>query len=342
MLPSLLLAVVLLAANAHADFNYSNPSIWYIDYPTCGGASQSPIALPRFAQPQFGVVNATFGALMMNETVGCSVADADFVSHINNEKTVKVVFNSTKQLWCTLRSPRTGRLYQFTQLHLHNSSEHQFGGAFRDACIHLVWNAVDPPKTDTLVVEVSLLETEGTAGRSPSPLIDYVLLPYDTPNFYQRVVDTKVATLGRHLQFLRLDSLFPSTKAYWHYSGSLTTPPCTEGVEWYVFRDGSPTSVEALQRFTSSMRSVHPQFAVEGNARPPQPINGRTIYYVSNEPESVADEGSSSFEAEWVIMGALMLGAAAAVAWTERTHRQTASRFSSSLAASLQDDSCAA
>ena len=32
-----------------------------------------------------------------------------------------------------------------------------------------------------------------------------------------------------------VDSLFPANKSYYSYSGSLTTPPCTEGIIWVVF-----------------------------------------------------------------------------------------------------------
>ena len=323
-------------AHGKKAFTYSNPHEWSVEHPKCGGKHQSPIDMPSADMPAapHHVIHAPLGPIELSST-GCSVAAAAAVSYTReNAMSVFETPEMDDAPWCTLRSPRTQRRYRFAQLHFHNTSEHTFGGERRDACIHLVWSAHDDASS-LLVIEVSLKHQHsfdaGNVGddgapnftvSSPSLFIDSILLPSDS------LVSSKKNATEYHdtLQSLRLDSLFPSTKAYWHYSGSLTTPPCSEGVEWYVFRDASPISIESLQRYTSSMHGIHPNFAEEGNARPPQPINGRTIYYVSNEPESVADEGSSSFEAEWVIMGALMLGAAAAVAWTER---KAAPRFSS-------------
>ena len=62
--------------------------------------------------------------------------------------------------------------------------------------------------------------------------------------------------------------LVPPQKTFYHYQGSLTTPPCTEGVEWVVFN----TPVELSQQQIVAFRSRFP-----ANARPPQPLNGRKV-----------------------------------------------------------------
>ncbi|TMJ11673.1 MAG: carbonic anhydrase family protein [Alphaproteobacteria bacterium] len=68
----------------------------------------------------------------------------------------------------------------------------------------------------------------------------------------------------------RLDpsALLPADRAYFTYWGSLTTPPCTEGVRWFVLR--SPQSITAPELGTFA--KVH-----HGNARPVQPLNGRSV-----------------------------------------------------------------
>ena len=66
--------------------------------------------------------------------------------------------------------------------------------------------------------------------------------------------------------------LLPLKRGYYRYNGSLTYPPCTEGVLWYVFEEPLEVGVSQIARI------IH---AVGGNARPVQPLNGRTIHAVN-------------------------------------------------------------
>jgi carbonic anhydrase len=62
--------------------------------------------------------------------------------------------------------------------------------------------------------------------------------------------------------------LLPSNRAYFTYEGSLTTPPCTEGVRWFVLRSPTTITPGEIKAFAKSYPS---------NARPVQPANGREI-----------------------------------------------------------------
>jgi carbonic anhydrase len=62
--------------------------------------------------------------------------------------------------------------------------------------------------------------------------------------------------------------LLPSDLSYFSYVGSLTEPPCTEGVEWFVFANPVEVDVSYVHRF---LRAAGP------NARPVQPLNGRAV-----------------------------------------------------------------
>lgn len=68
---------------------------------------------------------------------------------------------------------------------------------------------------------------------------------------------------------LDLNKLLPHEKTYWRYSGSLTTPPCSEGVIWIVMQHPLTLSVAQLEKFT---RTMH-----HDNNRPVQPLHGRTV-----------------------------------------------------------------
>jgi len=63
--------------------------------------------------------------------------------------------------------------------------------------------------------------------------------------------------------------LMPENKAYYRFSGSLTTPPCTEGVRWLLMKNPLTASKEQIEEFK---KAVH-----HDNNRPVQALNGRVI-----------------------------------------------------------------
>ncbi|HEV2327042.1 MAG TPA: carbonic anhydrase family protein [Terracidiphilus sp.] len=88
-----------------------------------------------------------------------------------------------------------------------------------------------------------------------------------------------IATLWQHLpttpgtqqkddDLVNPGGLFPSDPGYWTYTGSLPEPPCTEGVQWYVFETPLPISLRQLNAFVSIFRM---------NTRPLQEMHGRRI-----------------------------------------------------------------
>jgi carbonic anhydrase len=62
--------------------------------------------------------------------------------------------------------------------------------------------------------------------------------------------------------------LFPRETQYYHYNGSLTIPPCSEGVAWFVMKTPIEVSAEQVSQFTAVMHQ---------NARPVQPLHDRVV-----------------------------------------------------------------
>lgn len=62
--------------------------------------------------------------------------------------------------------------------------------------------------------------------------------------------------------------LLPSGRSFFRYHGSLTTPPCSEGILWTVFKDAAEASPEQIRRFAA----LFPM-----NARPVQPLHRRFL-----------------------------------------------------------------
>lgn len=65
------------------------------------------------------------------------------------------------------------------------------------------------------------------------------------------------------------NALLPRSYAYYRFDGSLTTPPCTEGVKWFVMAHADTASKEQIERFAKTMH--------HHNNRPVQPLNARVV-----------------------------------------------------------------
>jgi methyl-accepting chemotaxis protein len=68
------------------------------------------------------------------------------------------------------------------------------------------------------------------------------------------------------------ESMMPANRSYYHFKGSLTTPPCSEGVRWYVLKNPVEVSMEQVQKFVG---------IVGENSRPTLPMNARTAFEVN-------------------------------------------------------------
>jgi carbonic anhydrase len=144
----------------------------------------------------------------------------------------------------------TGKNYELVQFHFHRPSEEKVNGQRFDMVVHLVHKSDE----GQLAVVAILLE-RGTE----NPFIQTV---WNNLPLEQKTSVTPPDTL------LDLSNLLPSTRSYYTYMGSLTTPPCTEDVLWLVMKQPVQVSQEQINIFSRLYRN---------NARPIQPIGGRLI-----------------------------------------------------------------
>ena len=142
-----------------------------------------------------------------------------------------------------------GRRYDLVQFHFHRPSEERVNGKQFDMVAHLVHKDID----GRLAVVAVLLD-RGIA----HPLIQSVWnnLPLEKG-------DDVAARVT-----LDLNTLLPTERSYFTYMGSLTTPPCSEGVLWLVMRAPMPISNDQINIFAR----LYPM-----NARPIQAVSGRLI-----------------------------------------------------------------
>ena len=141
-----------------------------------------------------------------------------------------------------------GRTYRLNQFHFHEPSEHHVDGRTYPMEIHSVYR-----DTKGHVVVIGVLVEAGTPNQALAAL--WTMLPM------------KTGELGTEHPFNPQDLIPPNTH-HFSYHGSLTTPPCTEGVQWIVLRDPISMSVQQIAQFVS---------IIGHNARPVQPLHGRRI-----------------------------------------------------------------
>ena len=213
----------------HGD---NGPQRWgslRVAYAACrDGKNQSPVDL-------VGAVPSSLDALRLSyRPVHASVT--------NNGYTVKLELADAGKLTVADKS------YKLLQLHYHCPGEHRVEGKSYLLEIHFVHEATD----GSLAVIGLLFE----AGES-SPALQQIAkhLP-EEPGDHSAIES-----------FNPID-LFPNELDYRHYSGSLTTPPCSESVSWLVLMQTQGIGAKELAAF----RSRH-----NGNNRPIQPLNGRRI-----------------------------------------------------------------
>ena len=162
--------------------------------------------------------------------------------------------------------------FMAAQFHAHAPSEHTVDGVFRDLEIHFVH--VHPDGDRFAVIGVFF-----DVGPEENPFI--AQLGYES-------ADNEENEIGA----LDVDAFLSgiNTENYWHYDGSFTTPPCTEGVEWFVMKEVQSISQDQLDAFQSYGWGNADYANGEGNNRRTQPLYERTLY---NIDVSAADDEES-------------------------------------------------
>lgn len=143
----------------------------------------------------------------------------------------------------------TGRRYELVQFHFHRPSEERIEGRQFDMVAHLVHK--DP---DGRLAVVAVLLDRGSA----HPLVQQV--------WNNLPLEQNVEVPAKPM--IDLNHLLPTARRYYTYMGSLTTPPCSEGVLWMVMQQPVTISTEQIDVFSR----LYPM-----NARPVQQAAGRLI-----------------------------------------------------------------
>ena len=142
-----------------------------------------------------------------------------------------------------------GTVYTLKQFHFHNPSEYTFNGKHFPLEAHFMFMH----DHQRLVVSVAY-----DSGKPTSGVDAFVGQLNNVPHQEETMK-----------QPFNIQALFPSSLSYYRFSGSLTFPPCSEGVIWLVLKHLVPLSAAQLTTVEQAIG--------QHNNRPTQPLNGRVI-----------------------------------------------------------------
>ena len=216
---------------AHWEYEGAmGPENWGKEFPTCGrGKSQAPLNIKGpFEKVRFSVApDYKQGQLKI----------------VNNGHTIQVNVPVGSKIRID------GRAYDLLQFHFHRPSEEHIDGKPSAMVVHFVHKNLEG---ELAVLGVMLREGNENPGIK-------TLWTHAPPKEGPEVVPDGV--------MFNPANLLPREMDFFHYDGSLTTPPCTEKVKFFILKSQVNVSKEQVSEFPFKM-----------NARPIQPPNGRPIY----------------------------------------------------------------
>lgn len=220
------------------DANQTGPSYWgdlSHDYHMCkDGFEQSPIDISSSTDKEVGELKFKYRRTALEI--------------VNNGHTIQVNYAAGSKLKID------GDVYELLQFHFHTPSEHMVNGAASPMGVHFV----HVNKAGQLAV-VGVMMDYGKKNKTLGKIL------HNAPHEVKTVVIEGKQVNGLSLMPERENE----AEDFFNYAGSLTTPPCSEGVRWFVLKDRITVSHKQVEEFSHFVHGM--------NARPVQPLNDRTV-----------------------------------------------------------------
>ena len=166
------------------------------------------------------------------------------INLVNNGHTIQLIY--TKGSSAIIN----GKKFNLIQFHFHIPSEHTINGMHYNMELHLVHQ---DEKGEIAVIGVFF--KIGSFNKTLQILIDNLPKEINLP-----IVNQKLE--------INAYDFIPKNQIYYHYFGSLTTPPCTEKINWNIFKSPIQASVKQINQLKSLMGE---------NSRPVQKLNDRFL-----------------------------------------------------------------
>ena len=243
MLKAISLACVLLSSSAvfaadAAEWSYQGataPEHWAElspAYAACKAQNQTPIDIRN-------TTKAALSPLYMAYS-----SDAQKITNTGHTIQISYAEGSTIEV--------DGEKFMLKQMHFHTPSENHINGKSYPMELHLVH-----ANADGALAVVGVMFTEGKDNFELSKL--WRTMPKKAGESVNLSSDNSVLAY----------SFLPKKQDYYRFSGSLTTPPCSEGVRWLVMKNPIEASAAQIKAFSDTMGSH--------TNRPIQALNGRVV-----------------------------------------------------------------
>lgn len=242
-------------ALAQGDWTYTNSKSWG---GSCHGKKQSPIDIKdKSAYSKNTAHVEQTGNLRMRDLMHYTPAEVSLTFE-NNGHCIRTT--NTGQKGSVLVDNQE---YQMFGFNFHFPSEHTIDGKKAAGEMHIMHaKNIKEPMSDKLLVTAVLIEEAADGEESPF---------FENIGFKDisglTVGKTKTVEKAKVQIFKDLNSTVLGN--FWHYEGSLTTPPCTENVEWFVMKK----SVKIAKKTHDEFKALFPK----GNARPIQLFNAAKV-----------------------------------------------------------------
>jgi carbonic anhydrase len=201
------------------------------DFKSCSlGLEQTPIDLRDAVKSQAGSIEISYQAMPL--------------TILNNGHTIQVITPPASKITID------GTPYRLLQYHFHHPSEHLLAGKGFDMELHFVHKSASGALT-----VVGVFIKPGASNGALAPIWS-VMPSHESSSVTIESMSVNPA------------KLLPADREYFRYMGSLTTPPCSEGLTWTVFRSPIEASPEQIRNFAA----LFPL-----NARPVQQLNRRVL-----------------------------------------------------------------
>ncbi len=241
MKKSIVLACALLVSNSvfaegKSHWGYSGhegPNNWAslsADYSSCSGKNQSPVNLTGFIESELSPIEFQY------KSGGNEILNNGHTVQVNMEKGSSIKID--------------GQTFNLLQFHFHAPSENHINGKSFPMEAHLV-HADD--KGNLAVIAVMFEQGAANAGLQKA----WSKMPIHAGD--KNTMSPTVA----------VNDILPDSREYYRFNGSLTTPPCSEGVRWLVMKTPMSASKEQVENFSHALH--------EPNNRPIQAVNSRVV-----------------------------------------------------------------